>query len=48
MPLTQEQSGLLQTAFRPHAAIEERDFFFGRDSEMSKTREALTEAAKVA
>jgi hypothetical protein len=44
MPLTSEQLKLLQTAFRPHAAIEDPDSFFGRDREMEKLREALTEA----
>jgi len=42
--LTSEQLKLLQTAFRPHAAIEDPDSFFGRDLEMEKLREALTEA----
>jgi hypothetical protein len=43
-PLSDQQLTLLQTAFRPHAAIEDPDSFFGRDREMEKLREALTEA----
>ena len=44
MPITPAQLTLLQTAFRPHAAIEDPDSFFGRDREMTNFREALTES----
>ena len=43
-PLSDQQLTVLQTAFRPHAAIEDPDSFFGRDRETAKVREALTEA----
>src|SRR5579872_1744121 len=43
MPLTPEQLQLLQTAFRPHAAIEDPASFFGRDREKTRVREALSE-----
>lgn len=44
MPITREQTRRLQTAFRPHAAIEDPDSLFGRDLEVAKIHEALTEA----
>jgi len=43
MPLDPEKSKLLETAFRPHAAIEDPGSFFGRDRERARVREALSE-----
>jgi hypothetical protein len=44
MQLTPEKFTLLQTALLPHAAVEDTDSFFERESEMSQVRDALTDA----
>jgi hypothetical protein len=43
MPLSHEQLVLLQSAFRPHAPIEDPAAFFGRVRERTSLREALSE-----
>lgn len=42
-PLTEKQLELLRTAFQPHAPIEDPKSFFGREEELAKIREALSE-----
>ena len=44
MPLDPDKLQRLQTAFRPHAAIEDPASLFGRDREMEKVHDALTDA----
>lgn len=43
MPLSPEQLRQIHAAFRPHAPIEDPASFFGRDREVSRVRDALSE-----
>lgn len=43
MPLTKEQLLRIQSAFRPHSPIDDVASFFGRESELARVREALSE-----
>jgi uncharacterized protein len=44
MPVTDAQLSLIQTAFRPHAPIDDAAAFFGRDLERDRVQEAVSEA----